>query len=86
VDAVFLMGDSTSPQVMRGAATPGIQILNFTQADGYTRRITYLNSWSFPKAQSISARTFPPRMSIWSAPRSDCWPDRTSIPRCPISC
>jgi len=50
VDAVFLMGDSASPQVMRRLLhTPGIQLMNFTQADGYTRRISYLNKLELPK-------------------------------------
>jgi hypothetical protein len=49
VDAVFLMGDSASPQIMkRLLLAPGIRIFNFTQADGYTRRITYLNKLEVP--------------------------------------
>ena len=50
VDAVFLMGDSASPQVMRKLLhTSGIQLMNFTQADGYTRRINYLHKLELPK-------------------------------------
>jgi len=50
VDAAFLMGDSASPQVMRKLLhTSGIQLMNFTQADGYTRRITYLHKLELPK-------------------------------------
>ena len=60
VDAVFLMGDSTSPQVMRQLLlTPGIQILNFTQADGYVRRITYLNKLELPKGSIDFGKIFP---------------------------
>ncbi|MGC9940599.1 MAG: TAXI family TRAP transporter solute-binding subunit [Verrucomicrobiota bacterium] len=48
-DAVFLMGDSASPQIMRRLLlAPGIRIYNFAQADGYTRRITYLNKLEVP--------------------------------------
>ena len=50
VDAVFLMGDSASPQVMRQLLhTSGIQLMDFTQADGYTRRISYLHKLELPK-------------------------------------
>lgn len=50
VEAVFLMGDSASPQVMRKLVhTPGIQLYDFTQADAYTRRIPYLNKLELPK-------------------------------------
>ena len=50
VDAVFLMGDSASPQVMRTLIrSPGIQLYDFTQADAYTRRIPYLNKLELPE-------------------------------------
>ncbi|MEI7436575.1 MAG: TAXI family TRAP transporter solute-binding subunit, partial [bacterium] len=50
VDAVFLMGDSASTQVMRKLVrTSGVQMLDFTQADGYTRRIDYLHKLEIPK-------------------------------------
>src|SRR4051812_3684426 len=48
VDAVFLMGDSASPQIMRQLLRARqIQLMNFAQADGYTRRIRYLNKLQF---------------------------------------
>jgi TRAP-type uncharacterized transport system substrate-binding protein len=50
LDAVFLMGDSASPQTMRTLLRkPGIQLMDFTQADGYTRRIHYLNKLELPE-------------------------------------
>jgi NMT1-like family len=50
VDAVFLMGDSASSQNMRMLLrTPDVRLFNFTQADGYTRRIHYLNKLELPK-------------------------------------
>jgi len=50
VDAVFLMGDSVSTALIRKLLhTPGIKLFNFTQADAYTRRITYLNKITLPK-------------------------------------
>lgn len=50
VDAVFLTGDSASTQNMRQLLrTPDIRLFDFTQADGYTRRIHYLNKLELPK-------------------------------------
>ena len=50
VDAVFLMGDSVSTTLIRQLLhTPRIKLFNFTQADAYTRRITYLNKIILPK-------------------------------------
>ncbi len=49
-DAVFVMGDSTASDAMRKLLhTPGIQLFNFTQAEGYARRIPYLNKLEIPK-------------------------------------
>jgi TRAP-type uncharacterized transport system substrate-binding protein len=50
VDAVFLTSDSASTQNMRQLLrTPDIRLFDFTQADGYTRRIHYLNKLELPK-------------------------------------
>jgi NMT1-like family len=50
VDAVFLMGDSASTQNMRQLLhTPDVQLFDFVQADGYTRRIHYLNKLVLPE-------------------------------------
>jgi TRAP-type uncharacterized transport system substrate-binding protein len=50
VDAVFLMGDSVSTDLIRQLLhTPGISLFDFTQADAYMRRIKYLNKITFPK-------------------------------------
>jgi TRAP-type uncharacterized transport system substrate-binding protein len=60
VDAAFLMGDSASPQVMgQLLRAPGIQLLNFTQADGYTRRISYLNKLELPKGSIDFGKNIP---------------------------
>jgi TRAP-type uncharacterized transport system substrate-binding protein len=50
VDAVFFMGDSASSQLMRTLLhTPGIRLVNFIQADAYTRRVGYLNKLVLPQ-------------------------------------
>ncbi|HMK43016.1 MAG TPA: TAXI family TRAP transporter solute-binding subunit [Dissulfurispiraceae bacterium] len=50
IDAVFLMGDSASLQNIRTLLlAPGIYLFDMTQADGYTRRISYLSKLILPK-------------------------------------
>lgn len=50
VDALFVMGESTSGDMMRNLLrTPGIHLFNFRQADGYVRRIGYLNKLTLPR-------------------------------------
>jgi TRAP-type uncharacterized transport system substrate-binding protein len=59
-DAAFLMGDSASPQVMlKLLQAPGIQILNFSQADAYTRKISYLNKLELPKGSIDFGKNIP---------------------------
>jgi len=61
VDAVFLMGDSASAQIMRTLLhSPGIQIFDFTQADAYTRRFGYLNKLELPRGSIDFGRNLPP--------------------------
>ncbi len=60
VDAVFLMGDSASPQVMRQLLRARqIQLMNFVQADGYTRRIRYLNKLELPRGSIDFGKNLP---------------------------
>jgi len=60
IDAVFLMGDSASVQNMRNLMrTPGIHLLDFTQAEGYTSRITYLNKLVLPKGSIDFGKDIP---------------------------
>src|SRR5512143_2277186 len=60
VDAVFLMGDAASPQIMRKLLlTPGIRLFDFMQADGYTRRIGYLNKLELPKGSIDFGKDIP---------------------------
>jgi TRAP-type uncharacterized transport system substrate-binding protein len=50
IDAFFAMSDSTPTAVIRQLLrTPDIHLFNVTQADGYARRITYLNKLLLPK-------------------------------------
>ena len=49
VDALFVMGDSSSISLIKTLIqTPGINIYNFTQADGYTRKSKFLHKLVLP--------------------------------------
>lgn len=60
IDAIFVMGDSASGDMMHELLhTPNIRLFNFTQADGYTRRITYLNKLEIPKGSLDFGKDIP---------------------------
>jgi TRAP-type uncharacterized transport system substrate-binding protein len=60
IDALFIMGDSTSRDVMhRLLHTQDIRLFNFSQADGYTRRIHYLNKLELPKGSLDFGKNIP---------------------------
>jgi hypothetical protein len=60
VDAVFLMGDSAAPPVMRKLMrTPGIRLLNFAQADAYARRFVYLSKLELPMGSIDFGKNIP---------------------------
>ena len=62
VDAVFLMGDSASSQVMRSLLrAPGIHLLSFVQADAYIRRFGYLNKLELPRGSIDFGKDLPPQ-------------------------
>jgi len=60
VDAIFVMGDSTSTDMMRKLMhTPDVHLFNFTQADAYTRRINYLNKLELPEGSLDFGKNLP---------------------------
>lgn len=60
IDAIFVMGDSVSTQLIKDLVkTPGINIFNFDQADGYTRRIKYLHKLVLPKGSIDLGKNIP---------------------------
>lgn len=60
VDAIFVMGDSASIQQIKTLIkTPGINIFNFVQADGYTRRIKYLHKLVLPEGSIDLGKNIP---------------------------
>ena len=62
LDAVFLMGESAPPEVMRSLLrTPGIRLYSFSQADAYVRRIVYLNKLDLPRGAIDFEKDIPSR-------------------------
>ncbi|SCK21076.1 TAXI family TRAP transporter solute-binding subunit [Vogesella sp. LIG4] len=50
IDALFVMGDSTSTDHLRELLhNPDIHLFSFAQADGYARRLSYLNKLEMPR-------------------------------------
>lgn len=69
VDAIFLMGDSASPQLMKQLLlAPDIRLLDFTQAEGYSRRISYLNKLDLPQGSIDFGRNIPAQRTSLIAP------------------
>ena len=60
IDAVFSMGDSASMQTLRSLVhAPGVQIFNFSQADAYVRRFSYLNKMLLPEGSIDLGKNLP---------------------------
>ncbi|MFY9261683.1 MAG: TAXI family TRAP transporter solute-binding subunit [Gallionella sp.] len=69
VDALFLMGDSVSTDVMRTLMhTPDIRLFSFIQADAYTRRIKYLNKLTLPQGSLDFGKNIPAEDTYLLAP------------------
>lgn len=59
-DAAFFMGDSAPvKQIRQLLLTPGIELLDFTQADAYSRRVTYLNKLTLPAGSLDFGKNIP---------------------------
>ncbi|HEU4708265.1 MAG TPA: TAXI family TRAP transporter solute-binding subunit [Methylophilaceae bacterium] len=60
VDALFVMGDSAPLDLIKKLVmTPGINIFNFTQADGYTRRVKFLSKLVLPEGALDLGKNIP---------------------------
>ncbi|WP_220272765.1 TAXI family TRAP transporter solute-binding subunit [Aquitalea aquatica] len=61
VDALFVMGDSSSTDLLRQLLhTPDIHLFSFIQADGYARRVSYLNKLELPRGALDLGKDIPP--------------------------
>jgi TRAP-type uncharacterized transport system substrate-binding protein len=62
IDAAFLMGELVRGQVTRGLLkVPGIRLMNFTQADGYMRRLKFLSRLTLPRGAFDLGQDLPPQ-------------------------
>ncbi|VVD60086.1 C4-dicarboxylate ABC transporter substrate-binding protein [Pandoraea cepalis] len=60
VDAAMLTGDTaTGPTLGKLIRTPGVRLMDFAQADAYTRRFTYLNQLTLPRGVFDLGRNLP---------------------------
>ncbi len=60
VDAIFLMGDTASPQTMKAVLhNSNVHLYDVTQADGYVRRLTYLTKLDLPRGAIDFGRDIP---------------------------
>jgi TRAP-type uncharacterized transport system substrate-binding protein len=60
IDAAFMMSDSASSKLVRDLLRkPGIRLFDFSQADAYTRRISYLNKTVLPKGSIDFGKRIP---------------------------
>ena len=61
IDAAFLMGELVRGQVTRDLLkVPGIRLMNFTQADGYLRRLKFLSHLTLAKGAFDLGQDLPP--------------------------
>jgi len=61
-DAAFLMGDSATPAVMRKLLwTPGVRLLDFSQANAYSRKFPYLENLTLPMGVLDFGKNVPPQ-------------------------
>ncbi len=65
----MLLGDAASPAIMRKLIhTPGIRLMDFTQADAYTRRFRYLSKIELPMGSIDFAKNVPAKPLMMIAP------------------
>jgi TRAP transporter TAXI family solute receptor len=71
LDAVFLVSTADSPLIHRLAAVPGIHLLDFTRAEAYARRYTYLSRHVLPRGVFDLAADIPARDVALVAPTAN---------------
>ncbi len=60
VDAIFLMGDSASVDLIRELLrSPGVQLMDLSQAEAYARKFGYLNHFQIPQGAIDLAKNIP---------------------------
>ncbi len=60
IDAAFLMGDSATPEVMRGLReAQGVRLMSFRQAEGYVRKLKFLTHMTLPEGAMDLGKNYP---------------------------
>ena len=60
IDAAFMMSDSASSKLVHDLLRkPGVKLFDFSQADAYTRRLSYLNKTVLPKGSIDFGKRIP---------------------------
>ncbi len=60
IDAAFMMSDSASSRLVHDLLRePGIRLFDFSQADAYTRKVSYLNKTVLPKGSIDLGKRIP---------------------------
>lgn len=68
LDAVFAVGPAQSAAVWSLLYTPGVKVMDFAQADAYTRRFAYLSKVVLPRGAIDLVRDIPPQDVALVAP------------------
>ena len=69
IDAALLMGDAATPEIMRKLVhTRGIHMMDFKQADAYSRRFRYLSKLELPMGSIDFAKNMPEQTMALVAP------------------
>ena len=69
IDAALLMGDAATPEIMRKLVhTHGIHMMDFKQADAYSRRFRYLSKLELPMGSIDFAKNMPEQTMALIAP------------------
>ena len=63
LDAVFIVAAAEAPILRKFYSIPGIRLMNFDQADAYTRNLTYLSKVTVPRGL-LSIQYDQPRQDI----------------------
>ena len=72
IDAIFLAMAPESQLVQDLMRDPRVQLMSFSQAEAYTRRMSYLQRLTLPKGAFDFVRNVPDRDIVLVAPKSSC--------------
>jgi TRAP-type uncharacterized transport system substrate-binding protein len=71
IDAAFVIAAEKAPVIQVLLRSPGIKVMNFSQADAYQRRFPFLTKVVFPHGVADLVRDFPPEDVTVLAPTAN---------------